>query len=214
MRTLANSMLLRIGISLAGAIVVGLGFALAGHPAVGVMAGWATLAALFTVLTWLAIGRLDPRQTRDHAKENDPSDGMAGTLVIIASLASIVGVGFLLAGTRHNGQASGPLEGIVGVAVVVASWAAVHTIYVLRYARIYYSAESNAPIDFHSDDKPDYQDFAYVAYTLGMTYQVSDTDFTQKEIRHVALRHGLISYVFGAVILATTINLVVQLASG
>jgi uncharacterized membrane protein len=214
MRSLANSMLLRIGISLAGAIVVGLGFALAGHPAVGVMAAWATLAALFTVLTWLAIGRLDPRQTRDHAKENDPSDGMADTLVIIASLASIVGVGFLLAGTRHNGQASGPLEGIVGVAVVVASWAAVHTIYVLRYARIYYSAESNAPIDFHSDDKPDYQDFAYVAYTLGMTYQVSDTDFTQKKIRHVALRHGLISYVFGAVILATTINLVVQLASG
>lgn len=213
MRALANSMLLRIGISLGGGIVVGLGFAVAGHPAVGVMAGWATLAALFTVLTWLAVGRLDAQQTREHAKDNDPSDGMADTLVIIASLASIVGVGFLLAGTRHNGQSSGPLEGIVGVAVVVASWGAVHTMYLLRYARMYYSAESTAPVDFHSEDKPDYQDFAYIAYTLGMTYQVSDTDFTQKKIRHVALRHALISYVFGAVILATTINLVVQLAS-
>jgi uncharacterized membrane protein len=213
MRALANSMLLRIGMSVVGGVAVGLGFAVARHPAVAVMAGWAVFAALFTVLTWLAVGRLDAQQTREHAKDNDPSDGMADTLVIIASLASIVGVGFLLAGKRQNGQAAGPLEGIVGVAVVVASWAAVHTMYLLRYARMYYSAESTAPIDFHSDDKPDYQDFAYIAYTLGMTYQVSDTDFTQKKIRHVALRHALISYVFGAVILATTINLIVQLAS-
>ena len=213
MRALANSMLLRIGISIVGGVAAGIGFALFRHPTDAPMAAWVAFATLFTLLTWLAIGRLDAGQTRDHAKENDPSDGMADTLVILASLASIVGVGLLLAGTRHNGQASNTLEGLVGVAGVAASWAAVHTVYVLRYARLYYSAESTGPVDFHSDDKPDYQDFAYIAYTIGMTYQVSDTDFTQKRIRHVALRHALISYVLGAVILATTINLVVQLAS-
>jgi uncharacterized membrane protein len=214
MRALANSMLLRIGISVVGGAAVGLGFVVAGRPAVAVMAAWATFATLFTVLTWLAIGRLDARQTREHAKENDPSDGWADSLVIIASLASVVGVGFLLVGGRHNGQAASPLVALVGVAGVVASWAAVHTVYVLRYARMYYSAESGPPVDFHSKEEPDYQDFAYIAYTLGMTYQVSDTDFTKKDIRHVALRHALVSYVLGAVILATTINLVVQLASG
>jgi len=214
MRALANSMLLRIGISIVGGVVVGIGLAVAGHPAVAVMAAWATFAALFTILTWLAVGRLDARQTREHAKSNDPSDGMADTLVILASLASVVGVGFLLVGGRHNGQAASPLVALVGVAGVVASWAAVHTTYLLRYARLYYSAEATKPVDFHSDDDPDYQDFAYIAYTLGMTYQVSDTDFTKKDIRHVALRHALVSYVLGAVILATTINLVVQLASG
>ena len=194
--------------------MVGIGLAVAGHPAVAVMAAWATFAALFTILTWLAVGRLDAGQTREHAKSNDPSDGMADTLVILASLASVVGVGFLLVGGRHNGQAASPLVALVGVAGVVASWAAVHTTYLLRYARLYYSAEATKPVDFHSDDKPDYQDFAYIAYTVGMTYQVSDPEFRQKEMRHVVLRHSLVSYVLGAVVLATTINLVVQLASG
>ena len=205
-------MLLRIGISLVIGVAVGLGIAALRHPAVAVMAAWATFAASFTVLTWLAIRKLDGPQTRQHAEANDPSGGMADSFVIIASLASVVGVGFLLAGTR-NGQATGPLEGVVGVAGVVASWAAVHTIYLLRYARLYYSAEATKPVDFNSDEAPDYQDFAYLAFTIGMTYQVSDTDFQQKQIRHVALRHALTSYVLGAVILATTINLVVQLAS-
>ena len=214
MRSLANSMLLRIGISIVGGVAVGLGFALTGHPAVAIMAAWATFAALFTVLTWLAVGRLDAQQTRDHAKENDPSDGWADSLVVIASLASIVGVGFLLEGTRTNGQPASPLVALVGVAGVVASWAAVHTVYVLRYARLYYSSAPDKPINFHSDDDPDYQDFAYIAYTVGMTYQVSDPEFRQKEMRNVALRHSLVSYVLGAVVLATTINLVVQLASG
>lgn len=214
MRALANSMLLRIGISIVGGVAVGVGFALTGLPAVAVMAAWATFATLFTVLTWLAIGRLDAQQTREHANSNDPSEGMADSLVILASLASVVGVGFLLASARHNGQAAGPLVAGVGVAGVFASWSAVHTVYLLRYAWLYYSAEPTKPVDFNSDEDPDYQDFAYLAYTLGMTYQVSDTDFTQKGIRHIALRHALVSYGLGAVILATTINLVVQLASG
>lgn len=214
MRRLANSMYLRIGLSLPGGVVVGVVLALLGHPAVAVMAAWATLATLFTVLTWVAVGRLDARQTREHANSNDPSEGMADTLVIIASLASIVGVAFLLVGARDKGQAASSLVAIVGVAGVVASWAAVHTIYVLRYARFYYAPAPARPIDFHSDDDPDYQDFAYIAYTVGMTYQVSDPEFTQKGMRHVVLRHALISYALGAVVLATTINLVVQLASG
>ena len=214
MRALANSMVLRIGISIVGGVAVGIGFAVGGRPAIAVMAAWATFATLFTVLTWLAIGRLDAPQTREHANSNDPSDGWADSLVIIASLASIVGVGFLLQGARTHGQPASPLVASVGVAGVVASWAAVHTVYVLRYARLYYSSAPDKPINFHSDDDPDYQDFAYIAYTVGMTYQVSDPEFRQKEMRHVALRHSLVSYVLGAVVLATTINLVVQLASG
>lgn len=216
MRALANSILLRIGLSVVGGVVVGIVVAALGHPAVAIMAAWATLAALFTILTWVAISRLDAGQTRDHAKANDPGTGWADTVVIIASLASVVGVGFLLSGTRHNGQSGSSFAAIVGVVGVVASWAAVHTVYVLRYARLYYSSAQDNPIDFHDEDadsKPDYQDFAYIAYTVGMTYQVSDPEFQQKEMRHVALRHALISYVLGAVILATTINLVVQLAS-
>ncbi|MBI4899681.1 MAG: DUF1345 domain-containing protein [Actinobacteria bacterium] len=214
MRALANSMVFRIGISIAAGVIVGVGVSFLRHPAVAVMAAWAGFATAFTVLTWFAVGRLDAAQTREHAQDNDPNDGMASSLVVIASLASVVGVGFLLAGESHKGQPASPLVAGVGVTAVVASWVAVHTVYVLRYARLYYASDVPTPINFHSTEDPDYQDFAYIAYTVGMTYQVSDPEFHEKRIRHIALRHAIVSYVLGAVILATTINLVVQLASG
>jgi uncharacterized membrane protein len=66
-------------------------------------------------------------------------------------------------------------------------------------------------VDFNEDDAPDYRDFAYLAFTIGMTFQVSDTTLQTSEIRRTALRHALLSYVFGAVVIATTINLVAGL---
>ncbi len=106
----------------------------------------------------------------------------------------------------------GPPHAIItGVAVVsvVLSWAAVHTVFTLRYARLYYSGGGG--IDFHVDERPDFGDFAYVALTIGMTFQVSDTDLTGKRIRMTALRHALLSYLFGVVIVAMTINVVAGL---
>ncbi len=73
---------------------------------------------------------------------------------------------------------------------------------------------STPGIDFNSDDPPAYSDFLYFSYNLGMTYQVSDTDVSSSLIRRVVLRHSLLSYVFGASILATTINLVTGIVTG
>ena len=101
-----------------------------------------------------------------------------------------------------------------------AAWLTVHTVYMLRYARLYYSGGHSGGhsgdaggIDFHGDKtyQPDYGDFAYLAFTLGMTYQVSDTDLTARPIRMAALRHALLSFLLGAIILAITINLVASL---
>jgi len=99
----------------------------------------------------------------------------------------------------------------LGVVSVALSWFAVHTFFMLRYARLYY-LDSAGGINFNQDEKPVYSDFAYLAFTVGMTYQVSDTDLKTHAIRATALRHGLLSYLFGAVILATAINFVVSLA--
>ena len=80
------------------------------------------------------------------------------------------------------------------------SWAAVHTVFTLRYAQLFYRGGGNGSgIDFNEDDPPDYRDFAYLALTIGMTFQVSDTDLGSKAIRRTALRHALISWIFGAV---------------
>jgi uncharacterized membrane protein len=93
-----------------------------------------------------------------------------------------------------------------GLFSIVASWAVVHTVFTLRYAALYYTAPEDG-INFNQKDKPTYADFAYLAFTIAMTYQVSDTDLTTKAIRQTALRHALRSYLFGAVIIAATINL-------
>ena len=98
------------------------------------------------------------------------------------------------------------------VGSVALAWASVHTVFTTRYARIYYTGPDEG-VDFNEDDPPCYSDFAYVAFTIGMTFQVSDTDLKTKEIRATALKHGLLSYLFGAVIIAAMINLVVSLGS-
>jgi uncharacterized membrane protein len=94
---------------------------------------------------------------------------------------------------------------------VLLSWALVHSNFTTRYARLYYTGIDGG-IDFKSDEKPKYSDFAYVAFTLGMTYQVSDTDLQSQVMRSTALRHALVSYVFGVLIIGATINLVAGLS--
>ena len=93
------------------------------------------------------------------------------------------------------------------------SWAGLHLMYAARYAYLFYS-EAPGGIDFNADDPPAYRDFLYFSYNLGMTYQVSDTSVSSRTIRAVVLRHALLSYVFGTVILATTINLVASVVVG
>lgn len=87
-----------------------------------------------------------------------------------------------------------------------------HTIFTLRYAQLYYT-EPAGGIDFNQEERPSFRDFAYLSLTIGMTFQVSDTDLQTSPIRSTALRHALLSYLFGAVILAAAINLIVSLAN-
>jgi uncharacterized membrane protein len=126
-----------------------------------------------------------------------------------AGAASLVAVAFTLS---QAGQASAPARGLLtalAVGSVALAWTSVHTVHVLRYARLYYSPPQGG-IDFGSED-PDYADFAYLALTIGMTFQVSDTDLTAKRVRRVALHHALLSYLFGTVIVAITVSTVAAL---
>jgi uncharacterized membrane protein len=95
------------------------------------------------------------------------------------------------------------------VASVAVSWGVVHTVYAVRYADLYY--RNDGGITFPGDDEPAYRDFAYLAFTVGMTYQVSDTGLTSPVMRRTVLRHSLLSYVFGTAVIAMTINVVSSL---
>jgi uncharacterized membrane protein len=133
-------------------------------------------------------------------------------LLLIAAIASLAAVGTVLV---QAAQMQGGAEGLrvgLGLASVVLSWAMVHTVFTLRYAHLYYQGPDGG-IDFNDSGPPTYHDFAYLAFTIGMTFQVSDTALETQLIRRTALRHALLSYLFGTGILATTINLVASLSS-
>lgn len=173
--------------------------------------GWIALAVTYIAWTLLAILPLSPEQTADHATQEDPSHAGAALVLTLAALASVAGVGVLLSGGRAGPQL--PIDAFLGVADVLCSWVLVHTLYTVHYARLYYQQPATKPVDFNGD-QPDYHDFAYLAFTLGMTYQVSDTALQTRTVRRAALQHALLSYLLGAVVLACTINLVVQVAAG
>ncbi len=202
------------GTRLGGSAVVGVGafvVALAPlGPTVAAVLGWILGAGVFVAWTLIVLGRLDGPAAQSHATREDSTRVVSDLILIGGSIASLLGVGVLLASQR--GQGGAPWEAVLGVLSVVVSWVLVHTVYLLRYAALYYRGSAGG-IDFNQAEPPDYHDFAYLAFTLGMTYQVSDTAISSSEFRRAVLRHTLLSYVFGSVILATTINLVVQLAS-
>lgn len=96
---------------------------------------------------------------------------MTDAIVVAASVASLAGVGYLLiAGTAKGGEAYGAAA--LGIGSVVVGWVAVQTVFTLRYARLYYSGASGG-IDFNQPEAPAYVDFAYLAFTIGITYQLS-----------------------------------------
>jgi uncharacterized membrane protein len=178
----------------------------------GIAVGWIAAAAVFLVWTWAAVGRMNPQRTASHATREDPTQAVTDVIVISASLASLVGVGYLLAAGSKTGS-DADIAAAVGICSVAAAWLVVHTVFALRYARLYYSNGAGG-IDFNQEDEqPAYVDFAYLAFTIGMTYQVSDTNLTTRAIRSTALRQALLSFVLGAVILATTINLIAGLSN-
>ncbi|HEY2430831.1 MAG TPA: DUF1345 domain-containing protein, partial [Acidimicrobiales bacterium] len=165
--------------------------------------GWDAAAATWAGSVWFAILGKDADATRATARVEDDSRAVSELILICASVASLVGVAFaLVKAAAEKGGGHAAITAVAAVTVVL-SWAVVHTRFTLRYARLYYAEEGG--IDYHDNRAPDFGDFAYVAFTLGMTYQVSDSDITSKVIRMAALRHALLSYLFGTVVVAMTI---------
>ncbi len=174
------------------------------------LTAWDITALVFIIGIWYRLARLNAAETAALSQREDPSRTTADLLLLGASLVSLLAVGLVLVRASHQqGLDKGLLVGASVLSIVLA-WSIVHTVYMLRYARLYYRG-SPGGVSFNEDDPPVYLDFAYLAVTIGMTFQVSDTDLQSKEIRRLAIRHALISYVFGALIIATTVNLVAGL---
>ncbi|MFJ6168235.1 DUF1345 domain-containing protein [Micromonospora orduensis] len=193
-------------------IVVGAGLALVLPPSLAPLAGWDAAALSWLVLVWRKIWPLDAGRTAALAVHEDPNRAIRDVLLLIACSASLLAVGLVVA----SAHAAPPglardLYGGLGVFSVVLSWLVVHTVFAARYARIYYTGPDGG-VNFNQPEPPRYSDFAYVAFTIGTTFQVSDTNLTSNEMRRTVLRHSMLSYLFGAFIIAVTVNLLAGLA--
>jgi uncharacterized membrane protein len=168
--------------------------------------GWSVATTVFIVWIWFTVAGMDGAATARHAAIEDLSRRTADLVLILASVTSLIGVGLsLLEASDTEGLEKAMIVAVASVSVIL-SWATVHTVFTLRYARLYYGGGGG--IDFNGDRAPTYTDFAYLAFTIGMTYQVSDTSIASKAIRRTALRHAYMSYLFGIVVVAMTINVV------
>jgi uncharacterized membrane protein len=170
------------------------------------LAGFVVGGLAFALPLLLHVLGPDAPAPREKVQGRDGDAAWYDVVVILVGLASLTGVGILLVGGRQRGSEA-LVDALVGVGAVAVGWLCVHTVYVLRYARVYY-ASPRPPIDFNQDDDPTFSDFAYFSFNLGMTYQVSDTGLSGSGIRRVVLGHCLLAYLFGTVVIASTINLV------
>jgi uncharacterized membrane protein len=200
----------RVTWALLGGAVAGVVASLLTPLSASILLGWDVAVLIYLAWTWSAVQGLDPEVTAQLAKREDPSTPVADLVVIGAGTAMLAAVGFALA---KAGEATGGMKAYLvtlGLVSVVLSWAVVHTVFALKYARAYYS-EPAGGIEFNEDEPPNYIDFAYYAFTVGMTFQVADTNITSRAVRQTTLHHALLSYLFGSVLLGLVINVVATL---
>jgi len=203
---------IRLIVALVAGVVVALALGFTTGVRYAPAAGWIAAACVYLGWTWKVVLPMDADETRRHVGPEDPPRGwVTDGIVLAASMASMVGVGHLLAAGSKSGVEK-QIAAAVGVVSIVAAWCVVHTVFSTRYADVYYSHGARG-INFNGKEKPRFADFFYLAFTVGMTYQVSDTSLETGQLRRLVLCQALLSYLFGAIILAVTINLVVGLSN-
>lgn len=176
-----------------------------------VIATWDVYAAVVLVISWVAILKSSPRKVSQTARLQDSGQTLIFSVVVAAAFVSLLAIIYLL--FWHKNMSPGKVGLHIGLSVVavVESWVMIHTIYALRYAHLYYRGDkdgSSGGLDFPGGREPNYLDFVYFSFVIGMTFQVSDVQVTTTRLRYLVLLQSLISFVFNTAILALSINII------
>jgi uncharacterized membrane protein len=184
---------------------------------------WITYSFVMLVLYWSTILSTHPLEMKKTAKVQDSNRTLIFLFVLAAALASLFVVVLLLSSTRQLNGMELSMHVLLSIAAVICSWALVHTVFVFRYAHLYYEDASASALNkdtkyaeglqFPEEKEPDYLDFTYFSFVIGMTFQVSDVEISSKRIRRLALMHSLVSFAFNTVIVALSINIISGLIS-
>jgi uncharacterized membrane protein len=178
------------------------------RPATRFLVAWDVWTALYLVLVYHMMAASDIARIRERAKQEDEGQLMILALIAGAALASLAAIvaelGFSVGGrgARHTDQL------LLAIITIVLSWALIHTIFALHYAHEFYDEQGGRGLAFPGgDEHPDYWDFVYFSFVVGMTSQVSDVGVTSKEMRRTVTAHGIVSFIFNAALLALTVNI-------
>jgi uncharacterized membrane protein len=180
------------------------------------LCAWDTGMVVFLGWSWMLMMQATPQTMRRHAQQEDEGRLTILSLVTAAACASLGAIGVIL---RNKGLSSNflVLHVALSVITIVGSWLLVHTIFAFHYAHSYYQDHKTLPeckaegLDFPGELEPDYWDFLYFSFVIGMTSQVSDVEITARSIRRLSLIHGVLSFFFNTTILAMTVNIVAGL---
>ena len=171
------------------------------------LTGWDLAIALYLGLAFHLMGNAGVQRIRRDAAMQDEGQFVILACTVAAALASLAAI-FALLGTSANGAQRPPSHVILATVTILLSWAFIHTIFALHYAHEFYDETDGRGMAFPGGDPhPDYWDFVYFSFVIGMTSQVSDVAITSKVIRRTAFAHGVVSFLFNAALLALTVNI-------
>ncbi|HXJ77922.1 MAG TPA: DUF1345 domain-containing protein [Candidatus Methylomirabilis sp.] len=170
------------------------------------LVGWDVSVGLYLVLAFTMMARSDLLQIRLRATQQDPGQFAILALTALAAMASLAAIvaelGFAAHGNRPHAQLA------LAAITIVLSWALIHTMFALHYAHEFYDESGGRGLAFPGgEEQPDYWDFVYFSFVIGMTSQVSDVGITTKEIRRTVAAHGVVSFLFNVALLALTVNI-------
>lgn len=177
---------------------------------------WIVFASSYLLLSWMVFFACSREQMRSHAGKEDGSRVFVSVLILFSSFAGMLTVLLLIVGGSSPDTSKAVLVCIAIISMFL-SWSMVHTTYCFHYAHLFYDAndddtkENTGGLNFPNENEPDYLDFAYFSFVVGMTFQVSDVQVTSAIIRRQALLHGLLSFGLNTIVVALTFNLIAGL---
>jgi uncharacterized membrane protein len=170
------------------------------------LTGWDIGIALYLVLAFHMMATSTIDRIRQRATEEDEGQAAILIVTVAAAMASLAAIFALLSTSARSERPVLPV--VLATVTILLSWASIHTIFALHYAHEFYDEIAGGGLAFPGDEKePDYWDFVYFSFVIGMTSQVSDIGITSRQIRRTAAAHGVIAFFFNAALLALTINL-------
>jgi uncharacterized membrane protein len=179
---------------------------------------WNAGAILFIVLILLMMGRTRAADIRDHSSAEEEGRFTVLTVVIAAAAMTLIAIGVEIFSVKEMQSASRALRLALTFGTVITSWAFVHVVFTIYYAHEFHAEIGNGKkgvrggLKFPGEAMPDYWDFLYFSFTVGMTAQTSDVAVTSRMMRRLVVVHGLVAFVFTTAVIALTVNLGAQLA--